>query len=307
MCHIKSFVRLSLCVWVCNFSAVSLTAQYSGNIDANPATDKTLNKSIFPEADLMKVGVFYYPEQWPENQWERDLNNIAKLGFEFTHLAEFSWTFIEPEEGQFDFSWLDKAVDLANKAGLKIIMCTPTLCPPAWMGEKYPEIYLVGSDGRRREHGIRANASLSNPVYKNFVEKIVKAFAGHYGNDKRIWGWQVDNEPLAVADYSSSALEAFRLWLQNKYRTIEKLNSAWAGSFWSTRYTDFNQVRIPNEAMNNEDKLSPHALLDFQKFTSDCTAEFLNRQADIIRSKSLPGQWITTNYVNANMSADPRR
>ena len=255
----------------------------------------------------MKIGVFYYPEQWPENQWERDFNNIAKLGFEFTHLAEFSWTYIEPEEGRFDFRWLDKAVDMAYKAGLKIIMCTPTLCPPAWMGDRYPEIYLVGSDGRRREHGIRANASLSNPVYRDFAEKIVKAFAEHYGSDQRIWGWQVDNEPLAVADYSPSALEAFRIWLKKRYITIDKLNSVWAGSFWSTRYSDFNQIRIPNEAMNNEDKLSPHAILDFQRFTADVTADFLNRQADIIRSKSLPDQWITTNYINAITSADPRK
>jgi beta-galactosidase len=307
MRNVKSFFTLSLIVWVCNFSVYTVSAQTKVNNNAKPVPDKTLIKSPFPKADLMKIGVFYYPEQWPENQWERDFNNISKFGFEFTHLAEFSWTYIEPEEGHFDFTWLDKAVEMANKAGLKIIMCTPTLCPPAWMGDKYPEIYLVGSDGRRREHGIRANASLTNPVYEDFVEKIVTAFAGHYGNDKRIWGWQVDNEPLAVADYSPSALEAFKEWLKKKYSTFDKLNSAWAGSFWSIRYSGFNQIQIPNEAMNNEDKLSPHALLDFQRFTSDVTADFLNRQADIIRSKSSPDQWITTNYVNAVTSADPRR
>ena len=304
---IKSIIKLWLISLICSFSLINVNAQIKGKNDAKPPDGGSLNEVPFPKADLMKIGVFYYPEQWPENQWERDFNNIAKLGFEFTHLAEFSWTYIEPEEGRFDFRWLDKAVDMAYKAGLKIIMCTPTLCPPAWMGDKYPEIYLVGSDGRRREHGIRANASLSNPVYRDFTEKIVKAFAEHYGGDRRIWGWQVDNEPLAVADYSPSALEAFRVWLKKRYVTIDKLNSVWAGSFWSTRYTDFNQIRIPNEAMNDEDKLSPHAILDFQRFTADVTADFLNRQADIIRSKSLPGQWITTNYINAITSADPRK
>jgi beta-galactosidase len=309
MLKTKLFITLWLVFWAFIFPAgtFTLTAQQSGENDLKSPPDKTQYKIPFPKADLMKIGIFYYPEQWPENQWERDFNNIAKFGFEFTHLAEFSWTYIEPEEGRFDFRWLDKAVDLAYKAGLKIIMCTPTLCPPAWMGAKYPEIYLVGNDGRRREHGIRANASLSNPVYKEFAEKVVLAFAGHYGKDNRIWGWQIDNEPLAVSDYSSSALAAFRIWLKKKYLTIDNLNSVWAGSFWSTRYTDFNQIQIPNEAMNNEDKLSPHALLDFQRFTSDVTADFLNRQADIIRSKSLPDQWITTNYVNAIMSADPRK
>lgn len=304
---IKSTITLCFILTIWGFSFFNATAQSSGGKDNKPQAVNIQEKVAFPKADLMKIGVFYYPEQWPENQWERDLNNIAKLGFEFTHLAEFSWTFIEPEEGRFDFRWLDRAVDLAHRAGLKIIMCTPSLCPPAWMGKKYPEIYLVGSDGRRREHGIRANASLSNPVYRDFTEKIVNAFAEHYGRDPRIWGWQVDNEPLAVADYSPSALEAFRIWLRKRYTTIDKLNSVWAGSFWSTRYTDFNQIVIPNEAMNNEDKLSPHAILDFQRFTSDASADFLNRQADIIRTKSLPGQWITTNYINAITSADPRK
>ena len=265
-----------------------------------------LPQSFFPKADLMKIGVFYYPEQWPHGQWERDLNNIAGFGFEFTHFAEFSWALLEPSEGNFDFAWLDEAIDLAAKAGLKVILCTPSLCPPAWMGEKYPEVYLVGADGRRREHGIRANASLTNPTYLALTDRIVKAMGERYGNDPRIWGWQLDNEPLANPDYSPSARLAFQQWLKNKYSTIHHLNEAWVGSFWSTRYDSFEQVLIPNAAMNEEDKLSPHALLDFQRFTAEVTAGFLNRQADILRQHILPIQWITTNYINASTASDPR-
>jgi beta-galactosidase len=189
---------------------------------------------------------------------------------------------------------------------LKIILCTPSLCPPAWMGNRYPEIYLVGPDGRRREHGIRANASLSNPKYKEFVDKIVTALAEHYGKDRRIWGWQIDNEPLATPDYSPSSLVAFREWLKNRYLSIDQLNDVWAGSFWSTRYDCFEEVLIPNESMNEEDKLSPHALLDYQRFTASVTAGFLNRQAEMLRKYIQPDQWITTNYVNVSISADPR-
>lgn len=263
--------------------------------------------NLFPKKDLMKIGVFYYPEQWPHNEWERDFKNIAAFGFDFTHLAEFSWALIEPQEGKYDFSWLDEAIDMAARAGLKVILCTPTLCPPAWMSDKYPEIYLVGADGRRREHGNRANASLANPVYRNFTDEIVTAMANHYGKDKRIWGWQLDNEPLAVPDYSTSSRDAFRHWLRKKYGTIDKLNEVWVGNFWSTKYFNFDHVIIPNESMAVEDKLSPHAILDFQRFTADVTAEFLNRQADILRNYILPEQWITTNYINVSMAADPRR
>lgn len=266
-----------------------------------------VSQEFFNPSDLMQIGAFYYPEQWDKNQWERDLNNMGKLGFDFTHFAEFSWAFLEPEEGKFDFSWLDHAVDLADKAGLKVVMCTPSLCPPAWMGEKYPEIYLVGSDGRRKEHGIRAHASITNTVYRKFVKQIAEELGKRYGNDPRICGWQLDNEPLAVPDYSPSARLAFQEWLKNKYNTIDKLNEVWVGSFWSTKYDRFEQVLIPNEDMNDEDKLSPHALLDFKRFTADATAGFLNEQARIIKKYKLPSQWITTNYVNATTGSDPRR
>ena len=282
-----------------------LASSDTGNTNTKDKTSKA--DLFFSGADLMKFGAFYYPEQWPESQWARDLNNMGKLGFDFTHFAEFSWTYLEPEEGKFDFAWLDRALDLADKAGLKVVMCTPSLCPPAWMGEKYPEIYLVGSDGRRREHGIRANASLTNPVYRKFVDQIVLEMAKHYSNDPRICGWQLDNEPLATPDYSASSRLAFQKWLKNRYQTIDKLNEVWVGSFWSTRYSNFEQVVIPNEAMNDEDKLSPHALLDFQRFTADVTGEFLNSQAEIISKYKLPTQWLTSNYTNATTSSDPRR
>jgi beta-galactosidase len=307
ICIVKRF-SASLCISAL-FLAGGIMFQECGQ-NAEQAKDQPqtvkMDTSFFPASDLMKTGVFYYPEQWPKEQWKRDFTNMAHLGFEFTHLAEFSWTFLEPEDGKFDFGWLDEAIDLADRAGLKVILCTPSLAPPAWMGEKHPEIYLVGSDGIRREHGSRANASLSNSVYRKYVKRIVQKLGEHYGKDARILGWQVDNEPLALSDYSPSARVAFQKWLKERYVSIDKLNAVWGGSFWSTRYLSFEQVLIPNAAMNNEDKLSPHALLDFQRFTAEVTAGFLNEQADILRKFIRPSVWITTNYTNAITSADPR-
>jgi beta-galactosidase len=91
---------------------------------------------VFPANDLFSTGVYYYPEHWPEEQWERDFRNMADFGFEFTHFGEFAWSFMEPEDGRFDFEWLDKAVTLADKYGLTVIMCTPTPTPPAWLYHK---------------------------------------------------------------------------------------------------------------------------------------------------------------------------
>ena len=126
---------------------VFLVAGCSPNKDVHHQKVHTVTKAknphhFFKKANLMGFGVYYYPEQWPEKQWERDLNNIKKLGFEFTHYGEFAWTFLEPSEGKYDFKWLDKALALAQKANLKVVLCTPTPCPPAWMAEKYPKFIL---------------------------------------------------------------------------------------------------------------------------------------------------------------------
>jgi beta-galactosidase len=260
---------------------------------------------FFPAGDLMRIGVYYYPEQWPPEQWERDFANIERLGFEFVHMGEFAWAFMEPEEGRFDFAWLDRAVELAAKHHLKVILCTPTPCPPAWMAEKYPQIFLVGADGRAREHGSRGNNALADPTYLRFTERVVTELARRYGKNPVVWGWQLDNEPMAQPDYSPSAQGAFRDWLRARYKSVDALNREWGAAFWSLKYNDFGQVRAPNPTFLYG--VNPHAVLDFRRFTADQTAKFLNWQAALLRRYTAPPQWITTNYISNIGSSDPRR
>jgi beta-galactosidase len=270
-----------------------------------PARTQAPAARFFPAKDLMRVGVYYYPEQWPESEWDRDFANIERLGFEFVHMGEFAWGFMEPEEGKFDFAWLDRAVALAAKHHLKVILCTPSPCPPAWMAEKYPEIFRVGEDGRRLEHGSRANNALADPTYLRLTERVVTQLARRYGRSPAVWGWQLDNEPNSPPDYSPSAQAAFRDWLRTRYKTVDVLNREWGAAFWSLKYNDFAQVHPPNPTFLYG--VSPHALLDFRRFTADQTAKFLNWQAALLRRHTSPSQFITTNYIWAIGGSDPRR
>ncbi len=262
---------------------------------------------FFPQEELMTVGVYYYPEHWSPDQWERDIKNIADLGFEFIHMAEFAWAQMEPSEGSYDFKWLDQVIALAEKHHLKVILGTPTPCPPVWLGIKHPEIYLEDGLYQSKEHGTRANMSLSNPIVLDYTQKIVEAMAKHYGKNKNIMGWQLDNEPEAKEDYSPAAQEAFKKWLEKKYKTVGELNKAWGLAFWSQLYASFDEVSIHNAQNVGWWGANPIALLDFKRFSADTQAQFLDFQAEEIRKYIDPSQFITTNYVAKGNQTDPRR
>lgn len=262
---------------------------------------------FFPKKDLMTFGIYYYPEHWDSSEWERDIRNISNLGFQFIHIAEFAWIDMEPEEGKYNFKWLDTVIGLAAKYHLKVILGTPTSISPVWMGIKYPEIYVLNSNYQRAEHGTRGVQSLSNPVWRDFSKKIITQMGQRYGNNTTVIGWQLDNEPEGREDYSASSQVAFQLWLKNKYQTIAALNNAWGAAFWNQSFSDFGQIKIYNANLVGWWGANPHALLDFKRYTADAQAYFLDFQASILRSLISKDQYITSNYTAISAGADPRR
>lgn len=263
------------------------------------AQNKTNSKQWFFEqkgTDNMPIGAYYYPEHWPETDWEPNLKKMAELGFKFTHIAEFAWDRIEPTEGNYNFEWIDKVLAIADKNGLKVMLCTPTACPPTWMVRKYPETVVALPDGRRRDQGGRRQGNHHNTMFLDFSKKVIEAMAKKYGKDPRVIGWQIDNEPHIEGhyDYSADATRLFREWLKNKYSSVTQLNTAWGAAFWAQTYQNFEQVNLPIKETGG---VNHHHLVDFQLFTAQKMADFLNFQAELLRTHCANNQFITTNYA----------
>jgi beta-galactosidase len=240
----------------------------------------------------MYYGADYYPEHWPATRWPEDARLMHDAGLNVVRMAEFAWTRMEPEEGVFDFAWLDSAVALLAAHGIQSILCTPTATPPAWLMRAHPECFLVDVRGRRLTFGHRRNTCPSEPVYRDYSARIVRALAEHYANDENVIGWQIDNE-FGDRCYCPSCQGAFQAWLRAKYGSLDALNATWGTDFWSHVYTGWEEIPLPWATSYTH---NPGLALDYRRFMSDTYADYQGAQIDILR-EVCPGKWITHNLM----------
>ena len=242
------------------------------------------------------LGVCYYPEHWDEKIWADDAKRMRQMGISFVRIGEFAWSRLEPRRSSYDFGWLDRAIDVLCKAGLKVVLGTPTATPPKWLMDEHPDIAPVDEQGRPRGFGSRRHYSFSSETYARESAIIVEVLAKRYGNHKAVAGWQTDNEygcHLTVLSWGPQDLKAFRNYLRKKYQTTDQLNEAWGNVFWSMELNSFDEVSLPNLTVTES---NPAARLDFWRFQSDQVAAFDKMQCDIIRKHS-PGRFITHNFM----------
>ena len=244
----------------------------------------------------MKLGVCYYPEQWDRSRWRDDARRMAAMGLQLVRIAEFAWARMEPREGEFEWAWLDEAVDTLAEVGLEVVLGTPTAAPPRWLTERYPEVLAVDAQGRRREAGSRRHVCFSSDKYVAASLTIVEQMARRYGRHPAVVGWQTDNEygcHDTVQSYSPNALARFRNWLQVRYGDIATLNARWGNVFWSMTCDSFEQVGLP---VALPAQANPIHALDWRRFASDEVLRFNRLQADVLRAHS-PGRTILHNFM----------
>lgn len=253
--------------------------------DAKPA-------AAVSQPPALLLGAAWYPEQWPESRWEADLELMQKAHVHVVRVAEFAWTALEPEEGKYDLDWLERAVNMAGRHGIYVIIGTPTAGPPVWMETKYPDIMVTDETGKRYYGSPRNHYNWCSPRYKQFVREMDERLSERFGKNPYVIGWQIDNE-YSKMSFDTGTQAQFHAWLQKRYGVIDKLNKAWTTAYNNQTYSSFDQVPLVNGTTDN----SPGLWLDSKRFITDTLRAYQKVQIDAIRRYAPPRQKITTNMM----------
>jgi beta-galactosidase len=265
--------------WMC-FSILALLLAL---VTANAQTRERYQT---PNAPLL--GAAWYPEQWPESQWESDLQLMQDAHMNVVRIGEFAWSTLEPVEGQYELDWMERAIALAAKHHIAVVIGTPTDAPPAWLTKKYPDTLGMNADGHWREHGGRRQFNYANPRYRQLCASIVEQLARRFGHNANVIGWQIGNE-YTDESFDPATRVLFQNFLRDKYKTLDNLNRQWSTAYWSQTYTAWAQIPMENSNGN------PGLLLDHKHFVTETWRSFQRVQIDVLRKAILPSQFITTN------------
>ncbi len=246
----------------------------------------------------------YNPDQWtgtPEIL-EEDMHLMKLANCNEMTLGIFAWAKLEPEEGRYDFTFMDKAMDMIADNGGKVILATPSGARPAWLSQKYPEVLRTNADRSVNLHGTRHNHCFTSPVYRSKVAEINRRLAMRYKDHPALLMWHISNEYNGEC-HCPMCREAFRRWLKRKYGTLDAINEQWWTYFWAHTYTDWSQIEPPSPKGEN----CTHGLtLDWKRFVSDQTIDFMKSEKAVLKEIA-PEVPVTTNLMGFYQGIDYRK
>lgn len=238
--------------------------------------------SFTPRFPQFLHGGDYNPDQWLDypDVLEKDIELMQKAHVNCVSVGIFAWARLEPEDGVYDFAWLDQVIDRLWKGGVHVILATPSGARPPWMAQKYPEVLRVDENLQRHHFGERHNHCPSSPVYRQKVHDIDTALAKRYASHPAVILWHLSNEyggdcrcPLCQ--------DKFRQWLKDKYGTLENLNHSWWTGFWSQRYTDWSQIEAPSPMGQS---CNPSQWVDWRRFSTWQCKTFMMAERDAVKA-----------------------
>lgn len=246
--------------------------------------------------DYIIHGGDYNPDQWIKTKevWDEDMRLMKLAHVNSATISIFSWSMLEPEEGVYNFEWLDEIMDKLHANGIDVILATPSGARPAWMAQKYPEVLRVNEDGIRNEFGVRHNHCLTSPVYRQKVREINRMLAERYKNHPALKMWHISNEYSGEC-HCEMCQQAFREWVKKRYHnSIDELNDKWWNGFWSHHINDWSQINSPKS--RGENHVSAMKLC-WQRFVSESHISFYENEIAPLHEIT-PDIPITTNFMN---------
>ncbi|EHB59600.1 beta-galactosidase [Paenibacillus lactis] len=246
----------------------------------------------------MWYGGDYNPEQWDEEIWKEDDRMFKLAGIDVATINVFSWALNQPEEDTYDFAWLDETIDRLYRNGVYVCLATSTAAHPAWMARKYPDILRVDYEGRKRRFGGRHNSCPNSPTYRKYAKLMASKLAERYKDHPAVLIWHVSNEYGGYC-YCDNCAEAFRVWLKQRYGTLDALNKAWNTRFWGHTFYDWEDIVVPN-ALSEEwggNRTNFQGIsLDYRRFQSDSLLDCYKLERDELK-RITPDIPVTTNLM----------
>ncbi|MGC4054085.1 MAG: beta-galactosidase [Paludibaculum sp.] len=243
-----------------------------------------------PKMPTVLYGAAYYHEYMPSDRLDKDIEMMKQAGLTVVRLGESTWTSWEPKEGQFEFAWMDRILDALHKAGIKVIMGTPTYSIPPWLHAKHPEIMAVHMDGSKSTYGIRQNMDISHPTYRFYCERVIRQIMAHYKDHPSIIGYQVDNETSYYQSAGPVVQKGFVDYLKKKFGSTQELNKVWGLVYWGQLVQGWDELPPRNGILN------PGYKVEFERYQRTRVTDFLDWQARIVNEYKRPGQFVTQDF-----------
>jgi beta-galactosidase len=257
----------------------------------------------------IRYGGDYNPEQWPQEVWDEDHRLFTRAGIDTLTVGVFTWSLTQPAPGTYDFTVLDRIIDRAAAEDRRVCLATGTAALPPWLAKRHPEVNRTDFEGRRHRYGQRHDFCPSSPAYREHATALASRLAERYAHHPALLAWHINNE-YGGACYCELCAGAFRQWLRDRHGTLDALNDAWCTTFWSHRYTDWDQIEPPN-ALTEHWRGPDHTAfqgntLDYFRFTTDALLGCFLAEKEAIRAHD-PDTPVTTNFMGLFRPLDYHR
>ncbi len=244
-----------------------------------------------PERKTILYGASYYPEYMPYERVEEDIELMKKAGINVVRMGESTWSTWEPREGEFEFAWMEKALDFLHGAGIQVILGTPTYSIPPWLYRKHPEILVTRLGGEKSSYGPRQNMDITHPIYLFYSERIIRQVVSHFKDHPAIIGYQIDNETGSYGTAGRNVYVGFTDYLKKKFQTTARLNKLWGLAYWGQLLNDWDELPSRDNILN------PGFKLEWERYQQKIVTDFLAWQASIVNEYKRPDQFVTQNFV----------